>query len=870
MKHPANCSDRLDGDSKSGTWGKALEQLDWWDNGSLGGPSVKNQNVPDLLFTFPEGDLHKSSKHRWQQCEGEDDFVSEYISTHSPSKNRRERRKKKGNDGARGVQKHRRLSERDVATHENAAESNQGSLNGFSTPPSEFMTALDEQQGFEDLEGRRTGDEDDLEAYIEEYQAERAAFIRIGTHLYVVQGWSATKKEATEKWFHLEACRNGEEVRMACTCPNGTLLNQCVHTQTYLEFREEHYKEQEEMIFQAENFMDMVYGRESVVDDQGIGDPDNAEDFMLVDGRSNVQHKEVAVSFLPVLPPEWAQLDTDIKHYVRPSATANIPDSIEMDGPAQSMCGLRFTDSKPLGERIIKTFKVYTLVEELTREIEVTPCPNCQHVKHCFIGPETRTIGLFNYNNSVLFTHELLDEYTSRFTSSETPFVSFVETIERVYRARGSKFVKEDLFRSVWFAYASIQDVTRNMTCPQCAEEPNCVIFDGVTLAFGKKHLQDSLQPPTFTGPAAIERQRVYPVKPQLVQEGSKVSIQRLMKRWIQGKDRGGKEDDEEGDEDNTREEGFDVLAKRLQEIALDVAVLFERVLGPKAKIQPTLKQRYGVLLEQIAADKYATQMISVKSLAALGGFLCKPDWENATRLVDIPALYNVLEAELKFNQKYPEDLIQSVNKEEDWKLTGCYYSLPKIRDRPLYPRLRGDGNPEESMKDAKKSGCCKLYNKYGQKRLTGGIMCAWCTHTICYGFHCIPKAEGRNDVFATLLTRWKKAPDRVVYDFACALASYCMVREPEFFKNTQFLIDQFHEAGHSKCGSACFLSSYMGVDGDLGAVNSSAAQCRNSGLGRIRKSVSYMRQNRVILYTKVFFSIWNRRQIKRMAAKRK
>ncbi|KAL0057912.1 hypothetical protein AAF712_015434 [Marasmius tenuissimus] len=318
--------------------------------------------------------------------------------------------------------------------------------------------------------------------------------------------------------------------------------------------------------------------------------------------------------------------------------------------------------------------------------------------------------------------------------------------------------------------------------------------------------------------------------------------------------------------------------------------------MGSRAKIPPLLKRLYGVLLEQIAADEYATQMVSARSLPALRDFVERPGWVNATKLVDIPAVYNVLEAERKFfGEKYPADLLSvcqwladrgtevltkltalrlgelpiSVSEGvHDWKSTGCYYSLPKVRERPLYPKLRGDGDPEKAIREAKSSGCRKLYHEYGQKRLTGGIMCGWCTHSICYGFHCIPKAEGRNDVFAVLLTRWRIAPRRVVYDFACALASYCMVREPEFFKNTQFLIDQFHETGHSKCGSACFLSTYVGVDQSLGAVNSSAAECGNSGIGRIRKSVSYMRQNRAILYTKVFLSIWNRRQMQRLAAR--
>lgn len=144
--------------------------------------------------------------------------------------------------------------------------------------------------------------------------------------------------------------------------------------------------------------------------------------------------------------------------------------------------------------------------------------------------------------------------------------------------------------------------------------------------------------------------------------------------------------------------------------------------------------------------------------------------------------------------------------------------------------------------------------------------MACWCTHSICYGFHCIPVGEGRNDVFSAMITRWPKAPKRVIYDFACALGPYCWTREPQFFADTQFLIDGFHAAGHKKCSTAAFLKTYSEVDASLALLNTSAAECGNSGMARIRKSVSYMSQGHAILYTWVFISIWNRRQIQKLA----
>lgn len=298
--------------------------------------------------------------------------------------------------------------------------------------------------------------------------------------------------------------------------------------------------------------------------------------------------------------------------------------------------------------------------------------------------------------------------------------------------------------------------------------------------------------------------------------------------------------------------------------------------------------------------------MVTRPALECLSAFIASPTQDNASRLVGIPALLLALEAGKDTNGVYDASLIaiavwikrrvESVWDEvrihdapearddmvqDDWRKvsvgllshgnemlsldqTGCCYSLPKIRHRPKYPSLAHDQRAEKVDKRGGK--CNKYYAQYGEKRLTGGIMVAWCTHSICYGFHCIPKGEGRNDVFAAMLTRFRRAPKRCVYDFACALGPYCLLRETEFFADTLFVIDTFHSSGHTKCTASCFLRNYSSVDPSLAHINPSAAECGNSGVKKIRKSVSYMGQSRAIVYTRTYFSIWNRERMKAMA----
>src|SRR5436190_8653463 len=91
--------------------------------------------------------------------------------------------------------------------------------------------------------------------------------------------------------------------------------------------------------------------------------------------------------------------------------------------------------------------------------------------------------------------------------------------------------------------------------------------------------------------------------------------------------------------------------------------------------------------------------------------------------------------------------------------------------------------------------------------------------------------------------------------------SAYSMSRETEFFKDTCFAIDEMHAKGHSACSPASFSSNYMQGRTMLQSVNTSAAECSNSGLNRIRKSTSYMGQKNAILLTYVCLCVWNRRR---------
>lgn len=222
----------------------------------------------------------------------------------------------------------------------------------------------------------------------------------------------------------------------------------------------------------------------------------------------------LSVSYLPILPPLWAELPTDDKLYPRPVPLSSIPTQIPLS--ELSSC-IHSSTQRPIGsgEVTLKACRVYGLCSGGESTIEVYPCSDCPSARFNakvghWIGPETRALGLFNYNNSILFTHDLLDEYTSAFTTSETPFVSWTAVVARRYNIHGSTFpfVSDDTFRTVWFAYTRLQQLERDMTCPSCGPSPEDVIWDGISLGFQKKFVSSSLRPPTILHKDSIKRDK--------------------------------------------------------------------------------------------------------------------------------------------------------------------------------------------------------------------------------------------------------------------------------------------------------------------------------------------------------------------------
>lgn len=223
--------------------------------------------------------------------------------------------------------------------------------------------------------------------------------------------------------------------------------------------------------------------------------------------------------------PDWARIPSDQVLYNDPPPVEKVPDLLTLTHEAQCSCGQPFLQGSDIFERACT---VYTLLRPISTRIQLQKCPCCQSIRYPSkaIGPDCRKLGIFNYNNALLFSHDLLDEYTSSFTSSETSFGAWIKVLIRRYhkwsRPAPSSFVEESTFRKVWFGYVDLFDLTNDTVCPRCGPTPETIIWDGVTLAYSKKHILNMIYPPTSKHLNAMIRNQRYP-KPQYLIEDSRL-----------------------------------------------------------------------------------------------------------------------------------------------------------------------------------------------------------------------------------------------------------------------------------------------------------------------------------------------------------
>ena len=176
-----------------------------------------------------------------------------------------------------------------------------------------------------------------------------------------------------------------------------------------------------------------------------------------------------------------------------------------------------------------------------------------------------------------------------------------------------------------------------------------------------------------------------------------------------------------------------------------------------------------------------------------------------------------------------------------------CYYFADggkKVRQLPMY-----------SITDYKDT-CRKNYTKVGKHGW--GYLFIWscAEHGHVYGFHLISGAEGRKDPFSSAYQYMESAPEHIYYDFGCAFSDYCLNREPSFFRNTQFWIDEFHGHNHV-CGDNHKPARVEGIP----HPNTSICEQFNSYISDFKYFCNRQTQSHFCFFLQSFIHIWNQRK---------
>jgi hypothetical protein len=135
------------------------------------------------------------------------------------------------------------------------------------------------------------------------------------------------------------------------------------------------------------------------------------------------------------------------------------------------------------------------------------------------------------------------------------------------------------------------------------------------------------------------------------------------------------------------------------------------------------------------------------------------------------------------------------------------------------------------------------------------------CPHGVCYACWIMPQAEGRNEMYSFMVSYLKRAPDVVIYDFACSLQEYCLNRAPAFFRETRFVVDRFHWCNHTACSAAYNMSLYA----DITHVNSELAEQVNSALQYIRPNIAAMTTRSAVMVLRFFLHVRNTQKLEKL-----
>ena len=178
----------------------------------------------------------------------------------------------------------------------------------------------------------------------------------------------------------------------------------------------------------------------------------------------------------------------------------------------------------------------------------------------------------------------------------------------------------------------------------------------------------------------------------------------------------------------------------------------------------------------------------------------------------------------------------------------GIYIPRNKIRLRNKYPKIDG----KTTFNDT----CSKIYPE--TEGWMGGILIFLCCHGHPQAVEILEKHESLNHVFSILYSFFLTLNFYIIYDFACGLMKYCMLRSPLLFSRTVFITDSFHGKSH-KCASCFKMQHFKKWNPRIADIRDSICESNNNALRKIATTIKFMKVENAMLILKLFLEIKHR-----------
>ena len=482
---------------------------------------------------------------------------------------------------------------------------------------------------------------------------------------------------------------------------------------------------------------------------------------------------------------------------------------------------------------------------------------------------------LFNLDNQHVVYYGVMFQYLFSMVHTGSPLVS----MHRHFSATNAVMSNADIIplsvlRRAWNAFARLLDIdfTHVFVCQECGSNPEVIICDGTDVGM-KKDLIPDIAKSSLQGNINLQTQLIRGSKHSDRTYIKSPACRRLLLKLA-------------GEKQGQRRK----QSKALNHISLSITELksLKDLLRKEGKSHlieivdevNTLKavpQHYRIMLAELGRNTPVCGMIQLggnesclqilTDLSESGNNILDSTSSEKMSIVQqqIPVIAAFLTG---FPEKLPEhsrqllfDLVNMIKQTFSVPTPSKSYYTEQTESPcdvfPSLPKVHGHGMYEADKKAStdKNEQCRK--ESWGHPTLSPGIFTLYCPHGTCYGFSILENHESPRHPFEILKTRFETAPKVIVYDNACKLHQYALLREPEFFKNTLFLVDKFHWKGHTACSLGYNLSLYESHD-LLKRINSQINEQGNAGVQKLKGHLSYMTFGNFKFHVKLYYAIRN------------